>query len=117
MRSMLAILPMALLAAWSDDTPGTPDADPDAPAAGPCGSDLVFTGGYEDCDSSLQNFAGIFDATVTEVADPTNTDTTAPNGRSTLCLPRTGTSQVTFTATGYLPARYTVEPSAVADLY
>jgi hypothetical protein len=89
-----------------------------------CGDDgpggtIVFTGGYEDWDSTRSSFAGIFEATVREVADPSNHDVTAPNGRSTLMLPDTGVSQVTYVqdAAGYLPARYTVDPAAVAGPY
>jgi hypothetical protein len=80
------------------------------------GPDLTFTGAYEDWDSTDADFLGVNAATVTEVGNPANTAPTAPNGRSTLTLPD-APSQVTYTADGYLPGRYTVEPSAVVAPY
>jgi hypothetical protein len=91
-------LALCLLAACSDDAPGP---------------DFTFTGAYEDWTSTETNFLGIPDATVTEVAHPDNTATTAPNGRSTLTLPGVD-GEVTFTADSYLPGRYTVDPDAAA---
>ncbi|MCB9562324.1 MAG: hypothetical protein H6709_08255 [Kofleriaceae bacterium] len=110
-------------AGCGDDGPAAPDAAtidgavPDVMVDAdprPCGADLYFTGGYEDWDSTSQSFLGVFGATVTEVADPGNTATTAPNGRSVLCLPATGTSQVTYVQQDapYLPARFTVDADA-----
>jgi len=93
------------------------DDGSDGPDAGPCGDDIQFTGGYEDWDSTEFAFMGIFEATVAEVADPSNTATTAPNGRSSLCLPRDTTSQVTWTKDGFVTGRYTVEPDAVLGAY
>lgn len=103
-----------LVAACGDDGVTAPDA-PDIDA-GPCGADMLFTGGYEDWDSTEQDFLGVFDATVTEVADPTNTAQTAPNGRSTLCIARAD-GQVTYSKDGYVPARYTVDPDATRVPY
>lgn len=93
-------------AACSDDAPAGPDAAP-----------LEFTGGYEDWDSTDLDFLGLPDTTVAEVADPTNTATTAPNGRSVLTLPGAGVSEVTFTKDGVVPARYTVAADAVRGPY
>ena len=73
-------------------------------------ADLTFTGGYEDWDTAIQ-FMGVVGATVTHVPSGTSA-TTAPNGRSTLELTGVGVSDVTFTAPGYLPARYTLDPAA-----
>ena len=72
-------------------------------------SDLTFMGGYEDWDTAIQ-FLGVGGATVTHV-DSGVTATTAPNGRSTLELAGVTVSDVTYTATGYLPARYTLDPA------
>lgn len=80
------------------------------------GPDITFTGGYEDWDSTEQDFLGINAAMVTEVGNESNTATTAPNGRSTLTLPG-AESVVTFEAADYLPARFTVDPDAVVDPY
>jgi hypothetical protein len=77
------------------------------------GPDFTFTGAYEDWDSTDQMFMGINAAIVAEVGDPDNTAMTAPNGRSTLTLPGK-TSEVTFDADGYLPARFTVDPDGGA---
>src|SRR5687767_6653969 len=111
----LAVLAL-LLPACSDDAPAGPDARP-MPDAGPCGGDVSFTGGYEDWDSSDQTFLGIGDATVAEDGDASNTATTAPNGRSTLCLPRGAVSEVTYTKADHVTARYTVDPDAVLGAY
>jgi hypothetical protein len=94
-------LGLALLLGCSDDAPGP---------------DITFTGAYEDWDSTETAFLGVNAATVTQVGNPTNTATTAPNGRSTLMLPG-GSSQVTYTADAYLPARYTVESAAALEPY
>lgn len=84
-------------AACSDDAPASP---------------ITYTGGYEDWDSTDDNFLGVFDATVTEVGNASNTDQTAPNGRSSLELPGDTVSHVTWEAAGYLDARATVDPTA-----
>jgi len=76
-----------LLAACGDDG-GTADAsftiDIDNAS---CGDTLHFTGEYVDWDTDV-SFCGIGDATV-EVEGDGATDTTAPNGRFDLCIPRT----------------------------
>jgi hypothetical protein len=93
---------LILLVACSDDAPGTP---------------LTYTGGYEDWDSTDNTFLGVFEATVTEVAHPDNTATTAPNGRSTLELPGDTISQVTWDKAGYLTGRATVDPATGLGVY
>jgi hypothetical protein len=95
-------LGLLLLAACGDD--------------GADGGTLEFTGGYIDWDSTELAFMGIFEATVTEVADTSNTATTAPNGRSTLTLPAAD-GEVTWTKADVLTARYTVDPDAVLGPY
>jgi hypothetical protein len=52
-----------------------------------CGDQLHFTGEYVDWDTDA-SFCGIGDATV-DVEGDGATDTTAPNGRFDLCIPRT----------------------------
>jgi hypothetical protein len=52
-----------------------------------CGDQLHFTGEYVDWDTDTA-FCGISDATV-DVEGDGATDTTAPNGRFDLCIPRT----------------------------
>jgi hypothetical protein len=57
---------------------------------GSCGDQLHFTGEYADWDKDTV-FCGINEATVT--VDPDGAmDTTAPNGRFDLCIPRMGTT-------------------------
>jgi hypothetical protein len=97
-------LALVVCAACSDD------------AAPPDGGTLDFTGGYIDWDSTELAFMGIFEATVTEVGDASNTATTAPNGRSTLTLPAAA-GEVTWEKADFLTARYTVEPDAVLGAY
>ncbi len=93
---------LVVLAACSDDAPGTP---------------LTYTGGYEDWDSTDDTFVGVFDATVTEVGNASNTTTTAPNGRSTLELADGTISQVTWEVGGYLTGRATVDHDATLGPY
>jgi hypothetical protein len=93
--------------------PDTPAAAIDAAPAGVCGADLVLTGNYVDWDSTPESFVGVAEFTLTQVADPQNTATAAPNGRGTLCLPGTAaTSFVDFTHPNYLDLRYSVWPEA-----
>lgn len=78
---------------------------------GSCGDQLRFTGEYVDWDTDAA-FCGIGEATV-DVEGDGATDTTAPNGRFDLCIPRTnattklivtqppGNSQCTNPASGY----------------
>jgi hypothetical protein len=54
---------------------------------GSCGDQLRFTGEYVDWDTNAA-FCGIGDATI-EVEGDGAMDTTAPNGRFDLCIPRT----------------------------
>lgn len=93
---------LIVLAACSDDAPGTP---------------LTYMGGYEDWDSTDDTFVGVFEATVAEVANPDNATTTAPNGRSTLELPGVAVSQVTWEKAGYLTGRATVDHGAGLGVY
>ena len=107
-----------------EEPPGTPDAgDPpmgDAGTAvdatpvdaGPCPGGMLFTGGYEDWDSTPEMFDGIDFATLTQADDAGNTTMTAPNGRSTMCLPDRQVA-VEFTHPQYLDLRYTASPDAV----
>ncbi len=60
-----------------------------------CGDQLHFTGEYVDWDKDAA-FCGIGEATV-EVDGDGATDTTAPNGRFDLCIPRDPTVRLTVT--------------------
>lgn len=87
---------------------------------GSCGDQLRFTGAYVDWDSTDLSFCGI-GAAVVEVEGDGAMDTTAPNGRFDLCIPRmnvqtrltvtqpTGMSQCTTP-----PAVYTIPTLLVA---
>lgn len=79
---------VAAAAGCGDDGGGASDAsiviDIDN---GSCGDELRFTGEYVDWDTNTA-FCGIGDATV-EVEGDGAMDTTAPNGRFDLCVPRT----------------------------
>lgn len=78
---------------------------------GSCGDQLRFTGEYVDWDTDA-SFCGIAEATI-DVEGDGATDTTAPNGRFDLCIPRTNpttklivtqpsaNSQCTTPASGY----------------
>src|SRR5687767_14332536 len=98
------VLLVLLASACSDD------------ASGPDAACKQFTGGYIEWDSTESLFAGINEATVTEVAHPDNTATTAPNGRSDLCIDD-APGEVTWTKTDYLTTRYTIDPDAVLGPY
>ena len=60
-----------------------------------CGDQLHFTGEYVDWDTDAA-FCGIGDATV-DVEGDGATDTTAPNGRFDLCIPRVPTVKLVVT--------------------
>lgn len=84
-----AALPPVPDAAPTDTAvPDAPSPDATAPidALAPCPGRLLFTGEYVDWDSSDSAFQGIFDATLSERAESSNTASTAPNGRGILCL-------------------------------
>ena len=94
----IAILASTLLlglAACGDDGSSTTDGGPkDAPPVavdidnGSCGDQLRFTGEIVDWDSNDASFCGVFEA-LFQVQGDGNMDTTAPNGRFNLCIPRT----------------------------
>lgn len=91
---------------------GPPVVDAMTPdASGPCPGELVFTGGYEDWDSTPANFDGVEFATVTQVEDPSNMAQTAPNGRVMMCVPNE-LATFDFVQPDYLDARYTMSPQA-----
>ncbi|MBA3537992.1 MAG: hypothetical protein H0T79_00035 [Deltaproteobacteria bacterium] len=82
---------LLVLVACSDDggTTGPRDA-PLVPVDidnGSCGDQLRFTGELVDWDSSEASFCGVFEA-LFQVQGDGNMDTTAPNGRFDLCIPR-----------------------------
>src|SRR5262245_25907726 len=111
MRTATIVILLAACSACGDDA-GNVDAgfvvDIDNAS---CGDQLRFTGEYVDWDTDAA-FCGIGDATVTVEGDGA-TDTTAPNGRFDLCIPRgmrtvrldvtqpSGNSMCTTPASGY----------------
>ena len=114
---VVAILGLLMCGGCGDDAPASDaspaDAGPDA--FNPCGDGKVqFTGEYVDWDSTDVEFHGVAGAAVAVVGDADTTATTAPNGRSILCLPAAAGSVVTYSHDDYLPARYTVAPAAAA---
>lgn len=110
-RTALVVLVLSGCSGCGDDG-GTVDAgyviDIDNAS---CGDQLHFTGEYVDWDTDAA-FCGIGDATV-DVEGDGATDTTAPNGRFDLCIPRmqtltklivtqpSGNSQCTNPISGY----------------
>lgn len=88
---------------------------------GSCGDQLRFTGEYVDWDSEAPSFCGINGATV-EVEGDGAMDTTAPNGRFDLCIPRTNaTTKLTVTQPTAMsqctnpPGTYTIPTLLVAN--
>jgi hypothetical protein len=91
----LVSLAILVLAACSDDAAKvdasfTIDID-----NGSCGDQLRFTGEYVDWDTNA-SFCGISEAVV-EVDPDGQMDTTAPNGRFDLCIPRNPTVKLVVT--------------------
>jgi hypothetical protein len=89
-----------------DDDGAVPDAQVDGPVsdaaipdAAPidafevCPGAELFTGDYRDWVTD----AALFDATLTEIGNETNTAATAPNGRGELCLESGSQADVRFT--------------------
>jgi hypothetical protein len=76
-----------LLSACSDDASTSDAAPPD-----PCAPNVTFTGEFVDWDSTETSFLGIGFATFVLGTDTTVMDTTAPNGRFDLCIPKTADS-------------------------
>jgi hypothetical protein len=116
-----------VLAGCVSDTPSDPDAAPTdaaltdaavtdalAPDAGvPCPGALLFTGGYEDWDSTDASFDGVEFAQVSQADDSANAAETAPNGRVMMCLPARRTA-VDFRQPDYLDLRYVATPGNLA---
>jgi hypothetical protein len=60
---------------------------------------MTFTGEFIDWDSGTSGFLGIYAATFTVRGDATLTDSTAPNGRWEMCIPKSdGLADVVPTA-------------------
>ncbi len=75
---------------------GIPDAGPDAENL--CPGAITF----EAFASNLESGAAEFDVALTEVGNPTNTETSAPNGRVVLCLPEDSNVELSAEKTDYL---------------
>ncbi len=89
-----------------------PDGAPDAFER--CPGQTLFTGEYIDWDSSVSNFHGVADGTVTDVTDSSRTDQTSPNGRWEVCVPSATDGLFSFTQTDYLPLLYTMNADSIA---
>src|SRR5262245_5891888 len=88
---------LVLAACSCDGNGGAADAFVTDIDNGSCGDQLRFTGEYVDWDTTDATFCGIADAVV--MADGGRAmDSTAPNGRFDLCIPRTNpTTRLTVT--------------------
>lgn len=87
---------------------GPPDAGIDAENL--CPGDLTF----QAFAGNLETGSAEFEVELTEVADPGNFATSAPNGRIVLCLPGDADSEVRAEKTDYLP-RVDALPTAVTS--
>jgi hypothetical protein len=76
---------LIFLAACGDDGNATKDAAIDG---GACGANAPITGEVVDWDANNTTFCGVFNAKLTVRADPSLSDSTNPNGRFELCVPR-----------------------------
>ena len=116
MRWLFFVLPIA---ACGDDGNGAVDATPVVDIDnGSCGDMLNFTGELVDWDSSNAAFCGVNAA---QLAGGNAMDSTSPNGRFEMCIPRTGVTQLAVTPAAtnsqcaMPPAAYTLPGLAVAD--
>lgn len=79
------------LGACGDDGATHKDASPDVPIDTPpgmCGSGMFFTGELIDWDWTLTKACGVFNSTLTVRGQTAPGDTSSPNGRFELCVPR-----------------------------
>jgi len=88
---------------------GVPDAGIDAENL--CPGALTF----EAFASGLETGTAEFDVAVTEVGNPTNTETSAPNGRVVLCLPDDADVELSAEKTDYLTRVDTVKSAVLAE--
>lgn len=99
-----------------DAAPGAPDAavaDAPPPDAGPCGDQSFYTAAIVAWDSWDDDFHGGFGAVWTNAAVPSETATSAPNGRVELCLTRpTPTAELLLDIdlAGAVPTHVVVQP-------
>lgn len=83
------LVPMILLAACGDDGNAPKDGAIDAAIdSGACGASAAITGEVVDWDANNTTFCGVFNAKLTVRADAALSDSTNPNGRFELCIPR-----------------------------
>lgn len=85
---VLALLGVVAACSGGD---GKPDAPPDMPIdmpPGSCGTGQFFTGEIIDWDSNNTSFCGVFNSSLTVHGQTSPADTSNPNGRFDLCVPR-----------------------------
>ena len=119
MRRLTLVLLVTACGACSDGGGGGVDATPviDIDNAS-CGDQLNFTGELVDADSTAATFCGVNNATL---EGGSAMDSTAPNGRFAMCIPRTGVTTLTVmppgTASGCsgMPGTYMMQGIAVAN--
>ena len=95
-RGVLAVVFAAssALGACSDGN-GTPrDATPDMPIDTMCGAAAFFTGDIIDWDSTDAKFCGVYNSKLTVFGQTSPADTSRPNGRFELCVPRQALTEV-----------------------
>lgn len=118
MRSLALVLLVTACGACSDGGSGvdaTPVIDIDNAS---CGDQLNFTGELVDADSTAASFCGVNNAALEGGGAM---DTTAPNGRFAMCIPRTGVTSLTVMPPGMasscssMPGTYTLQGIAVAN--
>lgn len=95
-----------------DGDPGPIDSGPDAAvdAEDLCPGALTF----EALAANLETGSAEFEVMVTELADPANVESSAPNGRVVLCLPDDADSEVRAEKTDYL-TRVDAVPTEVTN--
>jgi len=119
MRSLPLVLLITACGACGDDGGSAIDATPVIDIDnGSCGDQLNFTGELVDADSNMTSFCGVNNASLDGGGAM---DTTAPNGRFEMCIPRMGVTNLTVapagTASGCsaMPGTYTLPGIAVAN--
>lgn len=96
---------------------GTRDARPDARQGSCADGEVEVQGDWTDWDSTDTSFKGIFDATITEVGNESNSITTAPNGRAVICLTAGQDHQLSFSHPDYLPMTFNIAAENLEFVY
>jgi hypothetical protein len=87
MVSVTALAWLGSLGACGNGGSNLDSSVPDVPP-GPCGADQLFTGELVDWDATEADFCGLFNSRVALRGTQSPSDTTGPNGRFELCVPR-----------------------------